>query len=325
MGTKPPLWRRFEFASDMFRDEVHDIIQVAFGWTDSHLHRFGAGPEFYSPETEYYLCPFDVAEGEPGVAEGEVRLDGVLVDVGDRLLYTYDFGDDWHTINLEAIRDRERSCSRAVCTGGRRHGPAEDCGGVLGYELAAAATDLTHPDPAAVAAEFVRVFGDDVDPAVFATTPFDKDAINDALAGLGVGAASTAQLPQALQELVEAVQTTRGRRELRRLIGRARVGEPVEIDAQTAAGMVRRYVWLLDRVGVGGIELTGVGYLPPVRVEAAVAELGLDAEWIGKGSRENQTLPVLDLRESARKMGLVRRHRGRVVLTPRASLAPPPA
>jgi hypothetical protein len=67
--------------------------------------------------------------------------------------------------------------------------------------------------------------------------------------------------------------------------------------------------------------LTGAGYLPPVHVEAAVAELGLAAEWIGKGNRESQTLPVLHLRESAQKMGLLRKHRSRLVLTPRGRAA----
>ncbi len=37
-GTKPPLWRRLELSSDLFLDEVHQGIQQAFGWTDSHLH-----------------------------------------------------------------------------------------------------------------------------------------------------------------------------------------------------------------------------------------------------------------------------------------------
>ncbi len=50
-GTKPPVWRRLEVASDMCLDEVHEIIQAAFGWTDSHLHRFGCGPSYYSRET----------------------------------------------------------------------------------------------------------------------------------------------------------------------------------------------------------------------------------------------------------------------------------
>ncbi len=37
--TRPPLWRRLELSSDLFLDEVHRVIQRAFGWTDSHLHQ----------------------------------------------------------------------------------------------------------------------------------------------------------------------------------------------------------------------------------------------------------------------------------------------
>ena len=84
-GTRPPVWRRLELASDLFLDDVHEIMQAAFGWTDSHLHRFGCGPTYYSRETEYYLCPYSVDEGDEGVPEKQVRLDEVLVDVGDRL------------------------------------------------------------------------------------------------------------------------------------------------------------------------------------------------------------------------------------------------
>ena len=147
--TGPPLWRRLELVSDMRLDELHDVLQVAFGWTDSHLHRFGVGTEYYSRETEYYLMHFEVEEGEEGIPEEEVRLDEVLVDVGDQLFYVYDFGDDWeHTVRLEAVLERGGSAPRAVCTSGGRPGPAEDCGGVTGYELYSAATDATHPQHA---------------------------------------------------------------------------------------------------------------------------------------------------------------------------------
>src|SRR5487761_1476775 len=50
-------------------------------------------------------------------------------------------------------------------------------------------------------------------------------------------------------------------------------------------------------------------------VEAAATELGLLEDWIGKGNRETQTLPVLHLRETATKMGLLRKHRGMLLLT----------
>ena len=181
-GTRPPLWRRLELASDLFLHEVHEIVQAAFGWTDYHLHQFASGPRQYGIEREYYLCPFSVDEGDEGVPEEEVRLDEVLVDVGDKLFYEYDFGDDWqHVIRLEAVLARESSAPRAICTGGRRPGPPEDCGGIDGYELLVAATDPNHPDHATARAECANTYGPDADPDAWAPTPFDIDEINRTL------------------------------------------------------------------------------------------------------------------------------------------------
>jgi Plasmid pRiA4b ORF-3-like protein len=326
--TKPPLWRRLELASDLFLDQVHEIIQAAFGWTDSHLHHFGSGPGHYDPETEHYLCPFQVKEGETGIPEEDVRLDEVLVDIGDKLFYDYDFGDDWqHTIKLEAVLPRHDSGPKAVCVAGRRDGPAEDCGGVYAYELISAATDPGNPDHADAVLELDRFFGDSVDQEDMRTTPFDIDEINETLAGLapqgGGGPADTdagqeRNYPRPLNELVRAVQTATGKRKLRQLIGKARLDQPVLIDAETAARMVRPYSWLLNRVGDDGIKLTSAGYLPPAHVEAAMTDLDLGEEWIGKGNRENQTLPVLHLRESAASMGLLRKRHGTLMLTSHA-------
>src|ERR1022692_14876 len=316
--TSPPLWRRLELASDLYLDEVHAVIQAAFGWTDSHLHRFGSGPEYYSRDTEYYLCPFEVAEGETGVPEDEVRLDEVLHDAGSRLFYCYDFGDDWqHVIKLEAVLPRGESAPRATCTAGRRTGPAEDCGGVYGYELISAAIDPEHPGHKAAVGEFGRFYGNDIHPTVFDLVLFDIDEVNGAIAALGIDdAGSRASTPGPLKELTGAIRTTEDRRQLRRLTDAA-LAESAAVNAETAARMVRPYTWLLNRVGADGIMLTGAGYLPPAHVAAAMAELGLGEEWIGKGNRENQTMPVLHLRESATRMGLLRKHRGRLVRTAR--------
>jgi hypothetical protein len=36
----PPRWRRLLVRSESSLAQLHDIIQIAFGWSDSHLHRF---------------------------------------------------------------------------------------------------------------------------------------------------------------------------------------------------------------------------------------------------------------------------------------------
>ncbi len=318
--TDPPTWRRLEITSDLNLAEVHDILQVAFGWTDSHLHGFAAGPEFYSAEAERYLCPFDEEEGEhEGVPEAQVRLDEVLAKAGDTLSYAYDYGDGWeHLMTLEAALPRPDDAPRAVCTGGQRDGPAEDCGGVGSYELIAAATDPSRPDHAVARLDFAEVFGDEVEPGDFQTTPFDINEINAALQRLGPNPAiDAASLPVPLGELLRAVRSTDSLRTLRQLIAAADQGNPVQVDSETARRMVRPYAWLLERVGTGGIKLTSAGYLPPVDVAAAFTELGLAGEWIGGGNREADTWPVLNLRESAQKLGLLRKHRGELLCTAR--------
>lgn len=327
-GTKPPLWRRLELASDLFLDQVHEIIQVAFGWTDGHLHQFSSGPARYGPETEHYLCPFQVEERERGVSEEDVRLDEVLVDVGDKLFYDYDFGDDWqHIIRLEAVLPLRHGAPRAVCEAGRRDAPAEDCGGVGAYELISAAIDPGHPAHTDAVAEFSDIYGEPADLEGMRPTTFDIGEINDTLAGLTWldgddpavdGAGQQRDFPGPLDDLIRDVRTVAGKKELRQLISVARLDQPALVDAATATRMVRPYTWLLDRVGDEGIKLTGAGYLPPLHVEAAVTDLGLGNEWIGKGNRESLTLPVLDLRESATSMGLLRKRHGMLLLTSQA-------
>jgi len=201
----------------------------------------------------------------------------------------------------------------------------EGCGGVGAYELICAATDPANPEHTDAVAEFTRFYGGDIEPDSIRTTTFDINEINNMLGGLELAsepADSSLEpehsLPGPLDDLVHAIRTPAGKRELRRLLGSAGLDQPVLVDAATAAQMVRPYTWLLDRVGDNGIKLTGAGYLPPAHVEAAVAELGLSQEWIGKCNRENQTLPLLHLRDSATAMGLLRKRNGMLQLTWRA-------
>ncbi|MEQ1848882.1 MAG: plasmid pRiA4b ORF-3 family protein, partial [Nitrospira sp.] len=39
-GIHPMLWRRFLVRSDRTLADLHWILQIGFGWTDFHLHRF---------------------------------------------------------------------------------------------------------------------------------------------------------------------------------------------------------------------------------------------------------------------------------------------
>ena len=46
-GSKPPIWRRIQVRGDTTLDGLHDVIQVAMGWTNSHLHQFTVGKTYF--------------------------------------------------------------------------------------------------------------------------------------------------------------------------------------------------------------------------------------------------------------------------------------
>jgi Plasmid pRiA4b ORF-3-like protein len=129
-GMRPPVWRRVVVPSQVSLGSLHDVVQVLFGWQDEHLHAFEdkLGRRF-APAHEGDDSLFGVTSRD----EDANSLADAAPRPGDRVTYTYDFGDDWeHLITVEQVRPAEDGeGSRAVCTGGRRAMPdAEDLGGV---------------------------------------------------------------------------------------------------------------------------------------------------------------------------------------------------
>ena len=44
--SSPPIWRRIQ-VEDCTLDKLHEHIQTAMGWTNSHLHHFRIGEQLY--------------------------------------------------------------------------------------------------------------------------------------------------------------------------------------------------------------------------------------------------------------------------------------
>jgi hypothetical protein len=268
-GAKPPIWRRLLLSSELMLDELHAVLQQAMGWTDSHLHQFLAGENKMDRFAVHYHMQFMLDEGAEGVLENRVRLDELLTGPKDRLFYWYDFGDDWeHTLVVEKVLPRFGDEPPAICIGGTRACPPEDCGGIWGYhELLADQTIL--------------------DDGEFDPTYFSVEETN-----------------ACLRDLVDQARDDR------------RVRNPAAADhdrhVEAAASAVG---WLLNRVGEQGIRLTAAGYLPPKVVTAAMDELGWRAKWIGSCTREDTTAPILELRETAQQLKLLRKYRGQLLLT----------
>ncbi len=45
----PPVWRQVVIPAGYTLDRVHDVIQAAMGWQDSHLHMFRIADQEYGP------------------------------------------------------------------------------------------------------------------------------------------------------------------------------------------------------------------------------------------------------------------------------------
>lgn len=92
-----------------------------------------------------------------------------------------------------------------------------------------------------------------------------------------------------------------------------------ELHAATepAYACVRRLEGLLSLFG-DGVTLTENGYLPDSLVERAIATLWTPREWPFPPGAELDTVPVLTARRLLLRLGLVRKHRGRLLPTARA-------
>jgi hypothetical protein len=107
--------------------ELHRIIQMAMGWTNSHLHQFIIDDEYYSIPSE--------DNWEPVIDESKYLLAEIASVEGRRFVYEYDFGDSLeHEILVEKILPADPSETYPRCLKGKRACPPEDVGGVWGYD-----------------------------------------------------------------------------------------------------------------------------------------------------------------------------------------------
>jgi hypothetical protein len=94
-GISPLIWRRLLVPSDASIAQLHDVLQVAFGWDDMHLHRFEIRGREYGLSREGGMF-FDTDARK-------VRIGDLKLRRMERFTYEYDFGDSWvHDIRIEA-------------------------------------------------------------------------------------------------------------------------------------------------------------------------------------------------------------------------------
>lgn len=156
-GSKPPIWRRVLIPSNFSLYKLHQVIQLAMGWTNSHLHQFLIDGRYYSiPSPE---------DWEPVIDERRHSLAQIAPQVKRKFVYEYDFGDSWeHEIGVEKILPPEPGMKYPVCLKGKRACPPEDVGGVWGYEnLLDALSDPKHEEHLS----YLTWIGGEFDPEAF--------------------------------------------------------------------------------------------------------------------------------------------------------------
>lgn len=125
----PMIWRRLLLRGDQTLADLHYALQIAFGWSDEHLHRFLLhGREYGIPRAG---GPWYTGDART------VRLGDLGLRARERFLYEYDeydFCDHWQLeIRVEQIGPLEGATSYPNCIADQRAAPPEDCGGPWAY------------------------------------------------------------------------------------------------------------------------------------------------------------------------------------------------
>jgi hypothetical protein len=93
-GISPLIWRRLLVRSDSTVAQLHEVLQIAFGWDDEHLNRFEIRGREYAAYRD--------GNGMIGIDARDVRLCDLKLRRLERFVYEYDFGDSWiHDLRLE--------------------------------------------------------------------------------------------------------------------------------------------------------------------------------------------------------------------------------
>ena len=335
-GSEPEIWRDFSIADDLTLLDLHRALQIILGWRESHMHIFSeADPRRrghdegrrWGTDDELALLPEDATT----IADA--------FSTSATLWYEYDLGDGWlHRVETVGQGALAPFTPPVTDIDGESRAPYEDAGGVHGYlEKLAIANDPMHPDHAMISSWIRRTIGPwlPTDPAFFdplsvqselnllfhpqgaGLHPYDMSGIvkDDARR-----TPEDVQLDSPIADLLGALPVP-VRSELRQKLHRGELLEPTNIDDDTARRIVAPYAWLVEAIGPDGINLTAAGWLPPRLVLDAMTTLGWAENWVGKGNREDITVPVALLRETAQRMGLIRVQKGRLLLGAHAKRA----
>lgn len=127
-GSKPPIWRRVLVPQGITFEQLHQIIQTVFCWSDYHLYEFEFRTMGIRVRDDRLEEDFDM----PGTISGGTVIDELVADT-KKFTYTYDLGDNWeHTVEVEKVLEEDAEPYARV-TKYKGDVIPEDCGGICGY------------------------------------------------------------------------------------------------------------------------------------------------------------------------------------------------
>jgi Plasmid pRiA4b ORF-3-like protein len=160
---RPIIWRRIQ-VKNCSLDRLHEHIQTAMGWTNSHLHHFQIAGTYYG-DPMLMEESFDEMNYQDSTT---AKIKDVLPRGGKRFVfeYEYDFGDSWsHEVLFEGCLRAEAGGRYPLCVEGERACPPEDIGGASGFQEFL--EDLTDPKSEEERADLIDWVGGVFDPGAF--------------------------------------------------------------------------------------------------------------------------------------------------------------
>lgn len=127
-GARRRIWRRFMLRTDATFIDLHEAIQDACGWHNSHL--------FWFKDAKGHVLA-GLPDGQDDVTIPDAMINPITEALGSKkgkkILYVYDFGDDWeHDVEVVRVdQDWPEEFGRQLLAG-QRPFPPEDCGGLQG-------------------------------------------------------------------------------------------------------------------------------------------------------------------------------------------------
>lgn len=140
-GYKPKIWRRVLVSPSMKLSHLAYMLMTIYEMEGSHLFNFYSSnsDEYYALKNANLLNDFDDEDTKNATS---TPLKKVLASKGEKIIFTYDFGDSWEVIIIleDIITESDLSAKKLPCVlKGKGHGIIEDCGGIIGLEKIAEA------------------------------------------------------------------------------------------------------------------------------------------------------------------------------------------